>query len=83
MGPERIICLTEEPTEMLYLLGEEKRIVGISVYTERPPKAKEEKQKFLPLSAEILKKLHLSNQTLSLVFPTSNRNSQKTSLNEG
>ena len=41
--PERIVCLTEEPTEILYLLGEEERIVGITAYTERPPEAKEEK----------------------------------------
>ena len=34
--PERIVCLTEEPTEILYLLGEERRIVGISAYTVRP-----------------------------------------------
>lgn len=40
-GPQRIICLTEEPTEILYLLGEEHRIVGITVYTVRPPEAKE------------------------------------------
>ena len=40
-GPQRIICLTEEPTEILYLLGEEDRIVGITVYTVRPPEAKE------------------------------------------
>lgn len=39
--PERIVCLTEEPTEILYALGEEKRIVGISAYTVRPPEAKE------------------------------------------
>ena len=31
--PERIVCLTEEPTETLYLLGEERRIVGITAYT--------------------------------------------------
>jgi iron complex transport system substrate-binding protein len=31
--PERIVCLTEETTETLYLLGEERRIVGISGYT--------------------------------------------------
>ncbi|EIE01832.1 cobalamin-binding protein [Leptospira licerasiae] len=43
IGPQRIVCLTEETTELLYLLGEEDRIVGISAYTERPPKAKEEK----------------------------------------
>ncbi len=41
--PERIVCLVEEPTEILYLLGEEQRIVGISAYTVRPERAKEEK----------------------------------------
>lgn len=40
---QRIVCLTEETTEWLYLLGEEHRIVGISAYTERPPRAKKEK----------------------------------------
>jgi iron complex transport system substrate-binding protein len=35
-GPQRIVCLTEETTETLYLLGEEERIVGISGYTCRP-----------------------------------------------
>ncbi|OIO07897.1 MAG: cobalamin-binding protein [Elusimicrobia bacterium CG1_02_63_36] len=39
-GPRRIVCLTEETTETLYLLGEQKRIVGISAYTVRPPQAK-------------------------------------------
>lgn len=34
--PERIICLTEETTEALYLMGEQHRIVGISAYTVRP-----------------------------------------------
>lgn len=42
-GPQRIVCLTEEPTEWLYLLGEERRIVGISGYTVRPPRARQEK----------------------------------------
>jgi len=41
--PERIVCLTEETTETLYLLGEERRIVGISGYTVRPPRARREK----------------------------------------
>ena len=41
--PERIVCLTEEPTEVLYALGEERRIVGISGYTVRPPRARREK----------------------------------------
>jgi iron complex transport system substrate-binding protein len=41
--PERIVCLTEESTETLYLLGEERRIVGISGYTVRPARARREK----------------------------------------
>jgi iron complex transport system substrate-binding protein len=45
MGPERIVCLTEEPTETLYLLGEQHRIVGISGFTVRPPIARKEKPK--------------------------------------
>lgn len=43
MGPQRIVCLTEETTEWLYLLGEEARIVGISGYTVRPRRARDEK----------------------------------------
>ena len=39
--PERIVCLTEEPTEILFALGEQDRIVGISAYTVRPPQARE------------------------------------------
>src|SRR5688572_20061815 len=42
-GPRRIVCLTEEPTEILYLLGEGHRIVGISAYTVRPPEARRDK----------------------------------------
>ena len=43
--PSRIVCLTEEPTEVLYLLGEQHRIVGISGFTVRPPIARREKPK--------------------------------------
>jgi len=43
--PRRIVCLTEEPTEVLYALGEEARIVGISGFTVRPPRARKEKPK--------------------------------------
>ncbi len=42
-GPQRIVCLTEETTEWLYLLGQEARIVGISGYTVRPKRARDEK----------------------------------------
>ena len=41
--PERIVCLTEETTETLYRIGEERRIVGISGYTVRPARARREK----------------------------------------
>src|SRR5206468_12870353 len=58
--PERIVCLTEETTETLYLLGEERRIVGISGYTVRPPRARREKPKVSAFtSAKIDKILEL------------------------
>lgn len=44
-GPQRIVCLTEEPTETLYALGEQHRIVGISGFTVRPAVARREKPK--------------------------------------
>ena len=43
LGPQRIVCLTEETTEWLYLLGQESRILGISGYTVRPRRARQEK----------------------------------------
>ncbi len=59
-GPQRIVCLTEETTEWLYLLGQEHRIVGISGYTVRPRRAREEKPKVSAfLSAKIDKILAL------------------------
>lgn len=42
-APQRIVCLTEEPTEVLYALGREAQIVGISGFTVRPPRARHEK----------------------------------------
>ncbi|MFZ4481012.1 MAG: ABC transporter substrate-binding protein [Rhodoferax sp.] len=42
-GPQRIVCMTEETTEWLYLLGQQHRIVGISGYTVRPRRARSEK----------------------------------------
>jgi iron complex transport system substrate-binding protein len=59
-GPQRIVCLTEETTEWLYLLGQERRIVGISGYTVRPPRARQEKPRISAfLSAKIDKILAL------------------------
>ena len=58
--PERIVCLTEEPTEVLYALGEQERIVGISGFTVRPPRARREKPKVSAfLSAKIERILDL------------------------
>src|SRR3974390_2927337 len=58
--PERIVCLTEETTETLYLLGEQHRIVGISGYTVRPPQARKEKPRVSAfVSADIPKILTL------------------------
>lgn len=60
LGPQRIVCLTEETTEWLYLLGQEHRIVGISGYTVRPRRARDEKPKVSAfLSAKIDKILAL------------------------
>jgi iron complex transport system substrate-binding protein len=54
LAPRRIVCLTEETTEWLYLLGEQDRIVGISGYTVRPRRAREEKPRVSAfLSAKI------------------------------
>ena len=43
--PKRIVCLTTETVEVLYLLGEQDRIAGISGYTVTPPQARKEKPK--------------------------------------
>lgn len=59
--PQRIVCLTEEPTEVLYALGEQHRIVGISGFTVRPPRARKEKPKvsaFTSAKIEEILKLH-------------------------
>jgi iron complex transport system substrate-binding protein len=59
--PERIVCLTEETIETLYLLGEERRIVGISGYCVRPPQARREKPRVSAfISADIDKILALA-----------------------
>jgi iron complex transport system substrate-binding protein len=58
--PQRIVCLTEETVETLYLLGEDRRIVGISGYVVRPPRARREKPRVSAFtSADIPKILDL------------------------
>ena len=59
-GPQRIVCLTEETTETIYLLGEQHRIAGISGFTVRPPEARHEKPRVSAFtSAKIDKILEL------------------------
>jgi iron complex transport system substrate-binding protein len=58
--PERIVCLTEETVETLYLLGEQHRIVGVSGYAVRPPQVRREKPRVSAfISADIPKILAL------------------------
>jgi iron complex transport system substrate-binding protein len=58
--PRRIVCLTEETVETLYLLGEQDRIVGVSGYAVRPPQVRREKPRVSAfISADIPKILDL------------------------
>jgi iron complex transport system substrate-binding protein len=58
--PERIVCLTEETVETLYLLGEDRRIVGVSGYAVRPPEVRREKPRVSAfISADVPKILAL------------------------
>ena len=57
--PRRIICLTEETTETLYLLGEQDRVVGVSGYTVRPPEARQKPKVSAYINAKFDKILSL------------------------
>src|SRR6202142_2705376 len=67
-GPRRIICLTEETTETLYLLGEQERIVGISGYTVRPPRARREKPRVSAFTSADIPKILALEPDLVLTF---------------
>ncbi len=66
--PERIVCLTEETTETLYLLGEDRRIVGISGFTVRPPQARREKPKVSAFTSAKIEKIIALEPDLVLGF---------------
>ncbi len=66
--PERIVCLTEETTETLYLLGEQHRIVGISGYTVRPPQARKEKPRVSAFVSADIPKVVALKPDLVLTF---------------
>jgi iron complex transport system substrate-binding protein len=66
--PTRIVCLTEETTETLYLLGEEARIVGISGFTVRPPRARREKPRVSAFTSAKIEKIIELDPDLVLGF---------------
>lgn len=66
--PQRIVCMTEEPTETLYLLGEQDRIVGISGFTVRPPQARKEKPKISAFTSAKIDKILELNPDLVIGF---------------
>jgi iron complex transport system substrate-binding protein len=66
--PQRIVCLTEETTELLYLLGQQHRIVGISGFTVRPPQARKEKPKVSAFTSAKIDKILALKPDLVLGF---------------
>jgi iron complex transport system substrate-binding protein len=66
--PQRIVCLTEETVETLYLLGEEDRIVGISGYVVRPPRARREKPRVSAFTSADIPKILALEPALVLTF---------------
>src|SRR5437870_2435125 len=66
--PRRIVCLTEETVETLYLLGEQDRIVGISRYVVRPPQARREKPRVSAFTSANVDKIIALRPDLVLTF---------------
>ena len=67
-GPRRLVCLTEETTETLYLLGCEDRIAGISGYTVRPPSARREKPRVSAFTSADVDAIEAIGPDLVLAF---------------
>lgn len=66
--PERIVCLSTETVEVLYLLGEEARIAGISGFTTHPPQARREKPKVSGFSSAKIERILAVQPDLVLAF---------------
>ena len=66
--PERIVCLTEETVETLYLLGEDRRIVGVSGYAVRSPQVRREKPRVSAFTSADLPKILALDPDLVLTF---------------
>ena len=66
--PSRIVCLTEETVETLYLLGQQARVVGISGYVVRPPEARREKPRVSAFTSANIDKILALKPDLVLTF---------------
>ena len=66
--PERIICLTEETVETLYLLGEQNRIVGVTGYAVRPSEVRKEKERVAAFTSAKIDKIISLKPDLVLAF---------------
>jgi len=66
--PRRLVCLTEETVETLYLLGEEQRIVGVSGYAVRPPRVRNEKPRVSAFMSADIPKIAALEPDLVLAF---------------
>src|ERR1700745_1820974 len=66
--PRRIVCLTEETVETLYLLGEQDRIVGVSGYAVRPPQVRREKPRVSAFISADFEKILALDPDLVLTF---------------
>lgn len=66
--PERIICLTEETVETLYLLGEDRRIVGVSGYAVRPARVRKEKPRVSAFTSAHIPKILALRPDLVFTF---------------
>ncbi|MCQ3944138.1 MAG: cobalamin-binding protein, partial [Alphaproteobacteria bacterium] len=66
--PRRIVCLTEETVETLYLLGEQDRIAGVSGYAVRPPRVRKEKPRVSAFVSADIPKILALDPDLVLAF---------------
>jgi len=73
--PSRIVCLTEETVETLYLLGEQHRIVGVSGYAVRPPQVRREKPRVSAFTTANIAKILALDADLVLTFSVSKHRS--------
>lgn len=81
--PERIICLTEETIETLYLLGQQHRIIGISGYCVRPPRARQEKPRVSAFTSADIPKILALEPDLVLSFSDLQADIAATLIREG